>query len=414
MESGSTTGEGKVGNGTIYSYRLRPQITDILQSITQLLQQIRQIRTQFENEITIIRGRLTQQHGVIVNVIIESRDTAYRVELGRLVEYLTDEERLLQAQLSTQVHIFIQNEQTHLAALRQYENQHRQTIETNPEGNQFFPKITNATFWSHVYRKVANDPNQLNTNIRFNQSIQRTFADFEISRKIPGTEHTGLITYRYLGKNKVGEDFKLANRSSKCSRRKKRRLFRQQHQEELRPNEDVRRAVVAYGDASIRGTYKGNTPIPVKLVQRAVASKAVVITVDEFRTSVTCCHCRQRLQNIVSPLHTCNHRKKKHRSLGSGENMVESRSSFKCYDDENHILNRTSQCPERRLSGNRVNYRLKLCPQCPVNNGNRLYWDRDVNAAANIRSILVEYIRQGFNLDSRPVQLSRGQQDQGL
>ncbi|KAG2233420.1 hypothetical protein INT48_007450 [Thamnidium elegans] len=371
--------------------QLRPQITDILQSITQLLQQIRQIRTQFKNEITIIRGRLTQQHGVIVNVIIESRDTAYRVELGRLVEYLTDEERLLQAQLSTQVHIFIQNKQTHLAALRQYENQHRQTIETNPEGNQFFPKITNATFWSHVYRKVANDPNQLNTNIRFNQSIQRTFADFEISRKIPGTEQ-----------------------SSKCSRRKKRRLFRQQHQEELRPNEDVRRAVVAYGDASIRGTYKGNTPIPVKLVQRAVASKAVVITVDEFRTSVTCCYCRQRLQNIVSPLHTCNHRKKKHRSLGSGENMIESRSSFKCYDDENHILNRTSQCPERRLSGNRVNYRLKLCPQCPVNNGNRLYWNRDVNAAANIRSILVEYIRQGFNLDSRPVQLSRGQQDQGL
>ncbi|KAI8090638.1 hypothetical protein BDF21DRAFT_483547 [Thamnidium elegans] len=199
--------------------QFHPQIIDILQSITRLLQQIRQIRTQFENEITIIRGRLIQQHGIIVNVIIESRDTAYRVELGRLVfqtrlnqlqrEDLTEEEWLLQAQLSTQVRIFIQNEQTHLAALRQYETQHRQTIEArnatlfqqaeiisqqlllavaNPEGNQFFPKITNATFWSHVYRKAANDPNQLNTNIRFNQSIQRNFADFEISRKILGTE----------------------------------------------------------------------------------------------------------------------------------------------------------------------------------------------------------------------------------
>ncbi|KAG2235437.1 hypothetical protein INT48_005787 [Thamnidium elegans] len=200
--------------------QLRPQITDIVQSITQLLQQIRQIRTQFENEITIIRGRFTQQHRIIVNVIIESRDTAYRVELGRLIfqtrfnqlqrEYLTEEERLLQAQLSTQVRIFIQNEQTHLTALRQYENQHRQTIESNrdiqrclqidtvksqlqqiearnatlfqqaeiisqqlllavanPEGNQLFPKITNVTFWSHVYRK------------RFNQSIQRNFAGTE-------------------------------------------------------------------------------------------------------------------------------------------------------------------------------------------------------------------------------------------
>ncbi|GAA5807958.1 hypothetical protein MFLAVUS_001338 [Mucor flavus] len=42
------------------------------------------------------------------------------------------------------------------------------------------------------------------------------------------------------------------------------------------------------------------------------------------------------------------------------------------------------------------------------------YWNREVNAAANIRSILVEYIRQGFNLNSRHIQLSRDQQDQGL
>ncbi|KAG2235411.1 hypothetical protein INT48_005761 [Thamnidium elegans] len=175
-----------------------------------------------------------------------------------------------------------------------------------------------------------------------------------------------------VGRTKVGEDFK------------------QQRQEELRPNEDVRRTVVAYGNASICGTYKGNTPITVKLIQRAVAGKTVAITVDEFLTS------------------------RKHRSLGSGKNMAESRSGLKRYDDENYILHRTSQCHERRLSGNRVNYPPKLCPKCTVNNGNRLYWNRDVNAAANIRSILVEYIRQDFNLDFRPAQLSRGQQDQGL
>jgi uncharacterized coiled-coil DUF342 family protein len=65
--------------------QLRPQITVIVQSITQLLQQIRQTKTQFENEITTIRGHLAQQHRNIISVIIESRDTAYRIELGRLV-----------------------------------------------------------------------------------------------------------------------------------------------------------------------------------------------------------------------------------------------------------------------------------------------------------------------------------------
>lgn len=190
-----------------------------------------------------------------------------------------------------------------------------------------------------------------------------------------------------LGRTKVGEDFKLAHNSSTHSRRKKRRRFRQQHQEELRPREDVRRTVVAYGDASIRGTYRKNTPVPVKQVQRAIAQKAIVLTVDEFRTSVTCCHCLERMQNIFAPLNICNHRKKRHRSSGNGDNVRESRSTFKCYDEQNHILHRTSQCPERRLAGNRllhslmilthflgnrINYPLKLCPQCPANNENRL------------------------------------------
>ncbi|CAO3699140.1 unnamed protein product [Rhizopus microsporus] len=75
-------------------------------------------------------------------------------------------------------------------------------------------------------------------------------------------------------------------------------------------NEDTRRAIVAYGDASIRGTYRGNTLVPVKQVQRAIAQKAIVFTVDEFRTSVTCCHCQRRMNNVTSELNTCNHNKK--------------------------------------------------------------------------------------------------------
>ncbi|KAI9480854.1 MAG: hypothetical protein EXX96DRAFT_195520 [Benjaminiella poitrasii] len=225
-----------------------------------------------------------------------------------------------------------------------------------------------------------------------------------------------------LGRTKVGEYFKLAHSSSRRSRRKRRKQFRQQHREELRPNDDMRRTIVAYGDASVRGTYKGNTPIPVKQVQKAIAEKAIVIPTDEFRTSVTCCHCHQRLVNVALLIYICNHRKKKHRSSFFWGNMIESRSTLKCYNEENHILHRTSQCPERRLTnnlffipyiitqlltslyslGNRVIYPLKLCPQCPANNENRLHWNRDVNAATSIRTILVEYIRQGFNLESRP------------
>jgi hypothetical protein len=171
-----------------------------------------------------------------------------------------------------------------------------------------------------------------------------------------------------LGRTKVGEDFKLAHGSSASSRSKKRKRFRQQFQDDLRPLTDIRRTVVAYGDASIRGTYKGNTPVPVKLVQRSIAEKAIVIVDDEFRTSVTCCHCQRRLNNVTSELNTCNHRKKRHRVNG-----VEKRSRMKCIDEEGNLIHISSQCPDRRvIRQNNIIYPLKLCPQCPVNRNNDL------------------------------------------
>lgn len=157
-----------------------------------------------------------------------------------------------------------------------------------------------------------------------------------------------------LGRTVVGEDYKLAHNSSSGSRRERRMLFRLNHLDDIRPYDDTRRTVVAYGDASIQGTYRKNTPIPVKQVQRAIAEKAVVLTVDEFRTSVTCCHCYGRLENVLQTVHVCNHRKKRHRSTGVGENVAERRSTMKCYDNENHILHRTSACPERRPFGKKT------------------------------------------------------------
>lgn len=39
--------------------------------------------------------------------------------------------------------------------------------------------------------------------------------------------------------------------------------------------------------------------------------------------------------------------------------MFETHSTWKCCDEENHILHRTSQCAERRLTGNRFFIRNK-------------------------------------------------------
>ena len=86
--------------------------------------------------------------------------------------------------------------------------------------------------------------------------------------------------------------------------------------------------------------------------------------------------------------------------------MFETRSTVKWYDEENHILQRASQCPQKRLIGNllflvsfmqmqqllnslyllgnRVNYPLKLYPQCPANNENRL--------VSNKYSLLVQQV----------------------
>lgn len=46
-------------------------------------------------------------------------------------EYLTREEILLQAQLTTQIQSFIRNTQVHLRTLQQQENRHQQTIVTS-------------------------------------------------------------------------------------------------------------------------------------------------------------------------------------------------------------------------------------------------------------------------------------------
>lgn len=81
-----------------------------------------------------------------------------------------------------------------------------------------------------------------------------------------------------LGTTNKEEPYKLSHGSSSSHQRKIRKRYRRtiirhfsqnprpSYPPSIRaPGNNNRRTVVGYGDASIRSTYKGNTPIPVKV-----------------------------------------------------------------------------------------------------------------------------------------------------
>ena len=81
-----------------------------------------------------------------------------------------------------------------------------------------------------------------------------------------------------LGTTNKEEPYKLSHDSSARYQRRIRKRYRRivfrrysqrphpHHPPSIRmPGLDNRRTIVAYGDASIRSTYRGNTPVPVKV-----------------------------------------------------------------------------------------------------------------------------------------------------
>jgi hypothetical protein len=66
-----------------------------------------------------------------------------------------------------------------------------------------------------------------------------------------------------LAKTSPGAPCALAHRTSTKARQKARRSFKKSNQ--ANQADDGRRTVIAYGDASLSGTKKGYTPIPVKV-----------------------------------------------------------------------------------------------------------------------------------------------------
>ncbi|KAI9260967.1 hypothetical protein EDC94DRAFT_659997 [Helicostylum pulchrum] len=381
------------------------QLTALFNSVTEnqqaVLQNARNLRD-LERKILVLRGKLAtilrepleQADNVRLRTIrqIQIEVLSSQAALQRMREQeLRDQDFLNQNEIAQE---YIRNTQILLQTIDIAENFTKsfQIVDStlqqivlalrDPEYNFIFPSVTDETFWSHVYRKVLADP----------ENDNRRIVSDSVARVILGTT------------NKE-EPYKLSHDSSSSHQRKIRKRYRRtiirrfsqnprpSYPPSIRtPGNNNQRTVVAYGDASIRSTYKGNTPIPVKAIQRAIATKALVIPVDEFRT------------------------KKLHRSNGQDGHPDEKKAVLKCFNEENHVLHKTSECPERVRPGRSCDiYPLKLCRQCQAgNNAGPLYWNRDVNAASNIRQILTAYVEQGFDLESRPEQLSRGirQQDE--
>ncbi|CEG76006.1 hypothetical protein RMATCC62417_10967 [Rhizopus microsporus] len=81
-----------------------------------------------------------------------------------------------------------------------------------------------------------------------------------------------------------------------------------------------------------------------------------------------------------------------------------------CVNDNNSIIDRSSLCPNKTQTGYvPIIYLLKLCRQCPAGNayGGNLIWNRDVDAALNIRSILGDYVNSNYNIGSRDAAFRR-------
>ncbi|KAG1456331.1 hypothetical protein G6F57_015123 [Rhizopus arrhizus] len=187
-----------------------------------------------------------------------------------------------------------------------------------------------------------------------------------------------------LSQTASGAPYTLAYRTSSKKRRKAKNTFKKASGIVAK---EAKRTVIAYGDASLTGTKTAYTPIPVKKVQRALAQRALVILVDEFRTSVACSKCHRRLENKYERQKlVCNHKKKKVRL----------------------IVGRTSECSQREPSSYLlIIYQLKSCQLCPTTNDCDIVWQRDINAALNILSILVSYVESNYSILSRHPSLKR-------
>ena len=144
--------------------------------------------------------------------------------------------------------------------------------------------------------------------------------------------------------------------------------------------------VLAFGAAGFSSTSRGHAPGPVRALRKRLARHAKMVLIDEFRTSKCCCQCHQEL--TAPRLHSMVKKKKK-RPPDKDDGDVKMSEEKK--DDEP---------TKSRISIHGV--RVCTHKSCPTT-----WWNRDVNAAENIRQIFL-HMNDPRHLGRRPEAFQRG------
>jgi hypothetical protein len=131
------------------------------------------------------------------------------------------------------------------------------------------------------------------------------------------------------------------------------------------------------GDWSRRDGIRGHARGPVKGFVKALKKRATVVPIDEFRSSVTCSSCHKRLKK--ARLFTKMQRKEDEVDIRTKEQSSE---EVKEIEEMRKFRNPklASMKVERKCTWNVL--------RCTNSRCKATYWNRDVNAARNIRELL--------------------------
>ncbi|GAA5796154.1 hypothetical protein HPULCUR_001523 [Helicostylum pulchrum] len=436
------------------------QLTALFNSVTEnqqaVLQNARNLRD-LERKILALRGKLAtilreqpleQADNVRLRTIrqIQIAVLSSQAALQRMREQeLRDQDFLNQNEIAQE---YIRNTQILLQTIDIAENFTKifQIVDStlqqiilalrDPEYNFIFPSVTDETFWSYVYRKVLADPENDNRRI-VSDSVEKfpytqrnnvqvpvmTIAKKAANRIINHHQYEDLqIEHEIPGLIDVYNRIKLIFDAD----------FRATEPEDLLDYESAKAHPLKYLRVSYRLLQEAsrNVDWPVKrwcLLPSPSNHRIVHFPLNSYVTMYGLSE-KANNRNIRIPDDL----------LGRNGNFIGVTAFLDIYSE---IANR-QRIWETLLNINKLQKRCLTYLQGenndldindPLrraklgfgltsadfvnfsgNNAGPLYWNRDVNAASNIRQILTAYVEQGFDLESRPEQLSRGirQQDE--
>ncbi|TMW56830.1 hypothetical protein Poli38472_006840 [Pythium oligandrum] len=131
-----------------------------------------------------------------------------------------------------------------------------------------------------------------------------------------------------------------------------------------------RQTCIAYGNWSRRDGIKGHASSPVKGLKQALAKRAKVVILDEFKTSKLCSTCHCELSPVSYLVEPDLDKRRKRRGRVISRSHSSERKETKCHA----VL----QCEEKKCESS--------------------YWNRDVNAAINIVNLLKYEIRHSTRI----------------